>query len=52
MEINPNFTYMLYSATAEDNVNHKNHQFHLGKHYTLQNTANSFPDDITLLNTD
>jgi hypothetical protein len=23
MEFNPDFTYMLYSATAEDNVYHK-----------------------------
>jgi hypothetical protein len=24
MELNPDFTYMLYSASAEDNVYHKN----------------------------
>lgn len=39
MEIIPNFTYMLYSATAEDNVYHKNHQIHLGK--TLYFTKHS-----------
>jgi hypothetical protein len=28
MEMNPNFTYMLQSAKAEDNVYHKNNSAH------------------------
>jgi hypothetical protein len=32
MEFNPNFTYMLYSATAKDNVYHKNREVNLAQY--------------------
>jgi hypothetical protein len=40
MKFNPNFTYMLGSATAKDNVYHKNPNYiHEEKQSNLQNAC-------------
>jgi hypothetical protein len=37
MEFNPNFTYMLYSATAEDNVYYKDFNTNFVKKFHMVN---------------
>jgi hypothetical protein len=42
MEFNPNFTYVLQSAIAKDNVHHKDDSSILKIQYTLLRTTASF----------